>query len=120
MTDPAGFFTLRTPDHPDGFVAPITSANRIPLPVLPAMISSPPDVTCNSVWSERLEPGPRTVNGASPLSLATTRSAPHAIPAPTVAVWYPHVRAYPRFGSLPCWRHAPHAWNTLPAVQPSV
>src|SRR3954454_661680 len=41
------------------------------------MISSPPAVTSRSVWSESGEPGPRTLNGDSLMSLPTTRSAPH-------------------------------------------
>ena len=53
------------------------------MPVPPAMISSPPAVTSRSVWSARFEPGPRTLNGDSLVSLPTTRSAPHATPAAT-------------------------------------
>jgi hypothetical protein len=61
------------------------------------------------VWSASGEPGPRTLNGDSLLSLPTTRSAPQATPAAAGPAWYPHVRAYAFFGSVPCWRHAPHS-----------
>ena len=49
------------------------------------------------------------MNGESVLLVAETTVGPHATPASTGAVWNAHVRAYPFFGSVPCWRHAPHS-----------
>jgi hypothetical protein len=71
------------------------------------MISSPVLVTSINPLSARFEPGPQIRSGDSALSLAAMTTEPLAIPAATKAVCDAHVRAYPIFGSFPCWRHAP-------------